>query len=141
VGGHVDKETAVAMRNALLGLLTVVLLSGSACAPRAMTYTGIAIMSVGGVSMISGLAALVVCSEGSENCPPGENGVNSTVAAVWAGASILAAVVGFVLWVSGPDVGSSDDSSSSDVGLTGEAEAGLDPLPSSTRPGAAPLGR
>ncbi|HOX46626.1 MAG TPA: hypothetical protein PK668_23705 [Myxococcota bacterium] len=122
------------MRNALLGLLAVVLLSGSACATRAMTYTGIALTAVGAVGLAGGVGMTVSCHEAPESCVSGDGTAHSTVIAVWLGTGLVAAVLGLVLWISGPDVASSDASGLGDEGLTGEVGAGLAPVPSTKRP-------
>jgi hypothetical protein len=123
------------MRNALPWVIVLGLACGLACAPRAKTYTGMVLTGLGGLAALGGVTALASCTEdqGLRSCQSDEYKVDSTLAGILLGSGLVAVLFGVALWLTGPDVSASDDTGSSEDGLTGEAGAGLAPVPSTRR--------
>ncbi|HOX42369.1 MAG TPA: hypothetical protein PK668_02165 [Myxococcota bacterium] len=123
------------MRNALLASLVIALAWGPACAPQVKTYTGISLVGLGSLSTLISFGTILRCHGHSSDCSVGDGVVSTDTAGIWLGASLLAVVVGAVLWYLGADDGAGD-SGASDQGLAADGGATIDLGPSGPEPGA-----
>jgi hypothetical protein len=121
------------VRNALLASLVIALVWGPACAPQVKTYMGISLVGLGGLSTLISFGTILRCHDHSSDCSAGDGVVSTDAAGLWLGASLLAVVVGAVLWYFGAN-DDAGDSGSSDEGLAADEGSTIDLGPSGPEP-------